>query len=124
MRQPVPAVLLALAVAAFGAVVLGEYDLSGTTPLVAGALFGIAVAEVAVTVAHSSDGYLQAAVALVTEAGLVWATWISSGHHLDLASATAWVGIALGSAIAPLWIRSVGRRGERSRGGEGPSPAS
>jgi O-antigen/teichoic acid export membrane protein len=122
MRQPVPAVLVALAVAAFGAVVLGEYDLSGTTPLVAGALFGIAIAEVAVTVARSSDGYLQAAVALVAEAGLVWATWISSGHHLDLAASTAWVGVAVGTALAPLWLRSVGRRGARSRDGEGPLP--
>jgi hypothetical protein len=124
MRQPVPAVLVALAVAALGAVVLGEYDLSGTTPLVAGALFGIAVAEVVVTMAQSSDGYLQAAAALVAEAGLVWATWISSGHQLDLAAPTAWVGIALGSVLAPLWLRSVGRRGARSRDGEGPSPAS
>ena len=53
---------------------------------------------------------LWAAAALITEAGLVWATWISTGHHLDLATTTAWFGIAVGSAAAPIWLRSAGRR--------------
>ncbi len=124
MRAPVPAVLAALVVAALGAVILGEYELAGARPLLAGVLFGVAVAEVITSVARSVDGdvRLLAASALVTEAGLVWATWISTGHELDLASGTAWLGIVLGSVASPLWLRSAGRRGERSLDGTAPTP--
>lgn len=124
MRAPVPAVLAALVVAALGAVILGEYELAGARPLLAGVLFGVAVAEVITSVARSIDGdvRLLAASALVTEAGLVWATWISTGHELDLASGTAWLGIVLGSAAAPLWLKSAGRRGARIPDETAPTP--
>lgn len=124
MRAPVPAVLAALVVAALGAVILGEYELAGTRPLLAGVLFGVAVAEVIASVARTTDGdvRLLAAAALVTEAGLVWATWISTGHELDLASGTAWAGIVLGSGASPLWLRSAGRRGGRTPDGTTPAP--
>ena len=112
MRRPVPAVLAALAVAALGAVILGEYELAGFRPILAGFLFGITVAEVVATVARGAAGdpELWAAVALVAEAGLVWATWISTGHELDRAAATAWLGIGVGVVAAPLWLRGAGRR--------------
>ena len=114
MRRPVVAVLVALAVAAVGAVILGEYTLAGARPVLAGLLFGITVAEVIATLARSWAGEpeLWASSALVTEAGLVWATWISTGHDLQSAAATAWVGIGVGIVAAPLWLRSAGRRGE------------
>ena len=113
MRRPVPAVLVALAVAALGAVILGEYELAGTRPILAGAVFGVMVAEVLATLARAwaREAALWAAAALITEAGLVWATWISTGHELDRAAATAWVGIAVGSVASPFWLRSAGRRG-------------
>lgn len=124
MRAPVPAVLAALVAAALGAVILGEYELAGVRPLLAGVLFGVAVAEVIASVVRTSDGdaRLLAAAALVTEAGLVWATWISTGHELDLASGTAWAGVALGTVSAPLWLRSAGRRGDRTPDGTAPTP--
>ena len=114
MRRPVPAVLVALAVAALGAVVLGEYQLSGGRPILAGLLFGISVAEVLATIARAAakDPEMWAAAALITEAGLVWATWISTAHELDDAATTAWIGIALGIVSSALWLRSAGRRGE------------
>lgn len=113
MRRPVPAVLVSLAVAALGAVILGEYELAGTRPILAGFLFGITVAEVIASLARpwAREPELWAAAALVAEAGLVWATWISTGHELDRAATTAWLGIAVGSAAAPFWLRSAGRRG-------------
>lgn len=124
MRAPVPAVLVALVVAALGAVILGEYELAGVRPLLAGVLFGVAVAEVIASVSGSVDGdvRLLAAAALVTEAGLVWATWISTGHELDLATGTAWAGIVLGSGASPLWLRSAGRRGHHTPDGTTPTP--
>lgn len=124
MRAPVPAVLAALVVAALGAVILGEYELAGVRPLLAGVLFGVAVAEVIASVVRTVDGdvRLLAAAALITEAGLVWATWISTGHELDLASGTAWAGIVLGSAASPLWLKSAGRRGAHNLDGTAPTP--
>ena len=124
MRAPVPAVIAALAVAALGAVILGEYELAGTRPFLAGVLFGVTVAEVMATVARPSgeDRPLLAAAALVTEAGLVWATWISTGHELRTAAATAWGGILVGSLAAPLWLRSAGRRAEHTPDGTAPAP--
>lgn len=124
MRRPVPAVLAAILVAALGAVILGEYELSGTRPLLAGLVFGVTVAEVIATIARgrAGDPELWAAAALITEAGLVWATWISTGHRLDLAATTAWVGVALGTFAAPLWLRSAGRRSRTEVVDEAPAP--
>lgn len=112
MRRPVPAVLVALAVAAVGAVILGEYELAGARPVLAGFLFGITVAEVLATLARpwARSPELWAAGALITEAGLVWATWISTGHELGRAETTAWIGVGVGSLASPLWLRSAGRR--------------
>lgn len=112
MRRPVPAVLVALAAAALAAVILGEYELAGFRPLLAGFLFGITVAEVLATLARpwARQVELWAAAALITEAGLVWATWISTGHQLDQASSTAWLGLVVGVVAAPVWLRSAGRR--------------
>ena len=125
MRRPVPAVLAALAVAALGAVILGEYELAGARPILAGFLFGVTIAEVLATLARSaaSDPEMWAAAALVTEAGLVWATWISTGHELDLAAGTAWLGIGVGVLAAPYWLRSAARRGAHTPDGTAPAPA-
>jgi hypothetical protein len=124
MRRPVPAVLVALVAAAIGAVILGEYPLDGARPILAGFLFGISVAELLATVTRSSasDPELWAASALITEAGLVWATWISTGHELELASSTAWIGIGVGILAAPLWLRSAGRRAAHTTDGTAPAP--
>ena len=111
MRAPLPAVLVALLVATVGAVILGEYELTGFRPVLAGVLFGVTVAEVVATVARSADVRLRAAAALITEAGLVWATWISTAHELDQAAFTAWVGVVAGAGAAPAWLKNAGRRG-------------
>lgn len=108
--------------AALGAVILGEYPLGGFTPLIAGPFFGVAVAEATATVGRHSDRFLLAAVALVSQAGLVWAMWISTGHDLHLAPATGWAGVVLGGLAAPLWLKSAGRRGGRSPADSGPGP--
>lgn len=116
MRTPVTAVLAALLAAILGAVILGEYELAGIRPLFAGLLFGVAVGEIIASVARPADDpNLLAASALITEAGLVWATWISTGHELHLAGGTALAGVIVGTAAAPLWLKSAGRRGDRSR---------
>ena len=131
MRGPVLGVVVALLVAALGAVILGEYELSGGRPLLAGVLFGVTVAEVIASTAGPGPGaggseddelYLLGTAPLITEAGLVWATWISTGHDLERAATTAWLGIGLGMLASLLWLRSAGRRGARIPDGRAPSP--
>ena len=122
MRAPVPAVLVAAAVAFVAAVILGEYELVGLRPILAGVLFGVVVGEVLATVARRPDPYLLGAAALLAEAGLVWATWISTGRDLGLAAGTAWGGVVAGAVAAPLWLRSAGRRGARSPDEPAPAP--
>jgi hypothetical protein len=122
MRAPVPAVLVALVVAAVGAVLLGEHPLVGLRPLLAGVLFGVAVGETVATFARRADRYLLAAAALVAQAGLVWGTWISNGRDLADASPSAWFGVVVGALAAPLWLRSAGPRGAHSPDGPAPAP--
>lgn len=122
VSRPIPAVLVALAVSAVGAVILGEYELAGVRPILAGLLFGVTIAEVMVTVARRADPWLWAAAALVTQAGLLWATWISTGHDLSGATATAWLGIVVGAAAAPTWLKSADQRAARTQAERAPAP--
>jgi len=122
VRAPVPAVVVAAVVAALAAVILGEYELSGARPLYAGAIFGLAVGEVLATLVRRADPYLLGAAALLAEAGLVWATWISTGRDLGLASGTAWAGVVIGTVAAPLWLTSAGRRGASTPDEPAPAP--
>ncbi|HET9444571.1 MAG TPA: hypothetical protein VFO65_14695 [Acidimicrobiales bacterium] len=122
MTRPVLALIAGLATAALGAQFLGEQELVGTVAVVAGVLFGVVVAEVTISVARSPSPFLLVAVSLVSAAGLVWALWISTGHDLDYADASAWLGVGLGAVSAPVWFRTGGQRGERSRGPTTPAP--
>jgi hypothetical protein len=127
MRGPVLGVVVAVLVAAVGAVILGEYELSGGRPLLAGVLFGVTVAEVIASTAGPAptaedDLHLLGTAPLITEAGLVWATWISTGHELERAATTAWIGVGLGMLASLLWLRSAGRRGARIPDEPTPSP--
>jgi hypothetical protein len=113
MRQPL-AVLAAILVASAGAVILGEYDLHGITAVVAGAIFGVALAELIVTISRTGNVAMQVAASGCAFLGLVWATWISTGHSFKYATVATWIGIAVGVAAAPLWVRSAGRRGHHN----------
>lgn len=111
-RRAALAVIVAAAAAGFGAVVLGEYDLSGPVGLVAGAVFGAVVAEIAVTVAGPArPRRIDVMIAVVAGAGLAWAAYISSGRGVRPVPAGAWLGIVAGVVTAVLWVRSGLRRG-------------
>ena len=112
--RPVVAVLTGAFVTCFGAVILGEYVYEGTTPFLAGGLLGFFMAEMVTSIAKAGDVYLMAATALLVEACLVWALWISTGHRLDLAAGEAWAGIVFGMAVGAYWVRSAGRRPQRT----------
>jgi hypothetical protein len=105
------AAAVAVAASALGALILGEYELAGTTPFVAGVLFGLVVAELVLTVAKPRPEPV-AAVAAVAAPGLamVWAAWISAGRTFRFVPHGAWAGVVLASAAAAFWLRSGRRR--------------
>ena len=106
------AVVAGAAVAAFGALVLGEYAFAGVAVVGSGALLGLFVAEVALSVAGARSPGLALTLAVVTAAGLAWAGWISTGHRLGTVGTSGWLAIAVGAAAAALrtqWWRTPDR---------------
>ncbi len=98
----------AAAVAAFGALILGEYAFHGVAVVLSGALLGLFVAEAAVAVAGDRHRPLALTVGALTALGLVWAAWISTGHRLGSVRAGGWAAITAGALVATL--RALPRR--------------
>jgi hypothetical protein len=111
MRRPLALVVAAL-VSAFAALVLGEYDLTGLTPLVAGALLGVVVGEAAVLVVRERDVMVTAGSGACAAAAVVWAAWISAGRDWGYVRASALLGVVAAPAAVAWWmVRGTGRRG-------------
>ncbi len=89
---------------------MGEYELRGVMALLAGALFGLAVAEVAITIGKSSDWLLVGTSAISAFAGLTWAAYIDAGDSLDRIASMRWLGSLLALVGAGVWVRSLGSR--------------
>lgn len=116
MRQLLAAAA-ALAASALGALILGEYELNGTTPFVAGALFGLVVAELVLAIAKPPGAAAFAAGVVAPALGMVWAAFISSGEDWAYVPDVAWVGVVLAPVAAALWLRSGRRRTQRAQAG-------
>jgi hypothetical protein len=111
-------VVVAALVAAYGALVLGEYEMAhGVTPLFSGALFGLAVAEVLVVVGRSPAPATAAAGGFLAFGGMTLAVVLSTSREVRFAGPEAWIGVAIATAVAWVWIRSAARLGRRSRRG-------
>lgn len=125
--RPLLAVVAAAVTAALGALILGEYELAGVTPFVAGALFGLVVAEAAVATAGRRSGApavttVAVAAPLAAGAGMVWAAWISSGRDWSFVPGEAWAGVALAALAAAAWAGGLGRVRGRRRPAPGSPP--
>lgn len=94
--------LSAALAAALGAFVLGEYEFEGWLPLGAGALFGLVIAEVAVSVGKRRTAGVALTCAALAGAGLLGAGLISAGA--GEIEAGVWVAIAIGAALAALRV--------------------
>jgi hypothetical protein len=88
------------AVAAVGALVLGEYDFEGAVVIVMGVLFGLAVVEVALWLADRPPPWLAAVVAVEAGGGLLWAGWISVHHRGVGVPGGAYVAALVGAGTA------------------------
>ena len=103
-------VAAAVIAAAFGGLVLGEYELKGAMLVVAAARFGVAVAEVLVAASrHASTGHALLA-AVLTALGFAWSSWIQAGRDWGYVTGLRWAGVPIAAVAAALWVRSSGRR--------------
>jgi hypothetical protein len=103
-------VAAAVIAAAFGGLVLGEYELKGAMLVVAAALFGLAVAEVLVAASRRATPAHAALAAALTAAGFAWSSWIQAGRDWHFVTGVRWAGVPIGAVAAAVWVRSSGRR--------------
>lgn len=96
------AILAGFAVAAFGAVILGEYRFGGFTAFASALILGLFASEAVVSVARTGGRVEASASALAAAGGLVWAAWISWGHRLDLMPVQGWAAVVFGAAVGGL----------------------
>ena len=87
-------------VCAIGALILGEYEFNGVTPVGAGVLFGLVISEIVLEIGarrHPIIGLLSAAM---VAGALAWAGYVSSGEGLRPFPNGAWVAMACGAVAA------------------------
>lgn len=89
---------------------MGEYELRGPMALVAGVLFGLAVAEVAITVGKSSAWLLVVIAAVAAFGGHTWAAAIDAGDSLGRIAGMRLLGSVLAMVSAGWWVRTLGSR--------------
>lgn len=93
-------VVAGAAVAAFGALIAGEYEFRGLVPFIVGLALGLLVSE-AVGLGGQWRGWRPAGLAAaLAAAGVLWGGWIDSGEGLEPYPVLAWAGAALAVAVA------------------------
>jgi hypothetical protein len=108
--------------AALGALILGEYQFTGWLPAVAGLLFGLIVAELAVEIGRRQSLAVGLVCGGLAAGGLVWAGWISAGEGLEPIAGGAWLAAAIGFATGVARAGGLARRaGRRSPDGSSAS---
>ena len=107
------ALVLAVAVCALGALILGEYEFSGLMPYAAGVLFGLVITEIVLEVGALRSWLVGGVCAVGVAGALGWAAWISSGEGLRMYPRPAWVSMVLGAAVCVWRSGPPLRRGAR-----------
>ncbi len=95
--------------AVLGALILGEYEFTGTLPYVAGPLFGLVLGEVVVGVGRTHTVVAAAITSALGFAAMVWAGWISSGEGLNPIATLVWVAAALAAICSYVRIAGLAR---------------
>lgn len=98
--RPILGIVSAALACAIGAVILGEYEFSGATPIAAGVLFGLVISEIVIEVGATRAPIIGVLTAAMTAGALAWAAWISSGEGLRPFPTGAWIAMALGAVAA------------------------
>lgn len=95
---------------ALGALILGEYEFTGTLPFIAGPLFGLVVGEVVVGIGRERSIAVALVAAAIGFGGIAWAGWIDSSQGVEPVKALVWVAAALSAAAAGLRVAGLRRR--------------
>lgn len=103
-------VLCAAAVAALGALILGEYEFTGSLPFLAGPLFGLVIGEVVVGVGRLRSLLVALVAAALAFGGIAWAGWIDSSEGVEPVKRLVWVSAALAALVAAVRTVGLGRR--------------
>jgi hypothetical protein len=101
-------VVCGAAAAALGALILGEYEFTGSLPFIAGPLFGLVIGEIVVGVGKDRSLLVAALAAAAAFGGIAWAGWIDSTEGVEPVKALVWVAAALAAGAAGL--RTAGLR--------------
>ena len=91
--------------AVLGALILGEYEFTGSLPFVAGPLFGLAIGEIVAGVGQLRSLPIAAVCGALAFGGIAWAGWIDSSEGVEPVKALVWVAASL-AALTAAW-RSV-----------------
>lgn len=108
--RPPLGLICAAAVSTLGALILGEYEFTGSLPFVAGPLFGLVIGEVVVGVGRSRALVVGVIAAGVAAAGIAWAGWIDSTQGLEPVKGLVWVSAALAAVAALVRVTGLRRR--------------
>lgn len=101
-------VVVAAAVAALGALMLGEYEFTGLLPFVAGPLLGLVVGEVVVGVGRSRSVRSALLAGSIAFGGIAWAGWIDSTEGVEPVKGLVWVAAVMAATAAA--VRTAGWR--------------
>ncbi len=107
MRRTVGVLVAALG-ALLAAFILGEYEMVGLVPLVAGAVVGLLVGEAVVGIALWRGPVATVLAATLAAGSLLWAGWIDSSEGLEPYPVLAAVGALLAAVSGG--ARAWGRR--------------
>jgi hypothetical protein len=110
--------IVAIVTAFVFGVIMGEYELRGPTALIAGVLFGLAIAECVITVGKTDEWALAGVAGACAFLGLTYAAYIDrGGDYLSFDSGALgritvirWIGSVLALACATAWVRMLGSR--------------
>lgn len=94
----------------FAGVIMGEYELRGSTAIIAGLIFGLAMAELAITVGKSSDWALVVAAAAAAFIANTFSAYIDAGDSLGRIASMRWIGSLIAVVSAGYWVRTFGSR--------------
>jgi hypothetical protein len=104
------ALIAVAAASALGALILGEYEFTGTLPWVAGPLFGLVMGEISVAIDKGRSLAQAVLTAALAFGGIAWAGWIDSTDGVAPMRPIVWASAVLAGAVAFLRVRGLGAR--------------
>lgn len=101
--RPLLAAVLGAATAAAGAVVLGDYPLSGPVPWLAAVVIPLLIGAVMTLVAGRHHRILWVATGPLALGSLAWGVRIATGWGLDPVAASCWAAMGVGLVWPVAW---------------------